>query len=196
MGSSRRTVSLKIKPSAEALSIEPPPMDDTFHSGRREIAIRSVMVALALSTALALLIVYGGKAHLHWPNFALLSGQPAVLLVHIGGAVTALAIGMGLMLGPKGTMIHRTFGWAWVIAMMTTAISSFFLHFLNPGGFSPIHALSAYLAIGVPMGVAFARRRNIKAHRRMMTGNFLFGLIVAGAFTFVPGRLMWRVFFG
>jgi uncharacterized membrane protein len=46
------------------------------------------------------------------------------------------------------------------------------------------------------MGVAFARRHNIRAHRRMMTGNFLFGLIVAGAFTFVPGRLMWRVFFG
>jgi uncharacterized membrane protein len=30
----------------------------------------------------------------------------------------------------------------------------------------------------------------------MMTGNFLGGLIIAGAFTFAPGRLMWRVFFG
>jgi uncharacterized membrane protein len=34
------------------------------------------------------------------------------------------------------------------------------------------------------------------AHRHTMTGLFLFGRIVAGAFTFLPGRLMWRLFFG
>ena len=191
---------MKPPPSAvsiDALSIDPStPMDDTFHSGAREIAMRGVILIGGLTIALALIVIYGGKAHLHWPDFSLLAGQPLVLKLHIAGAVTALVIGTGLMFGPKGTTIHRAFGWTWMIAMMTTAISSFFLHFLNPGGFSPIHALSAYVAIGVPMGVAFARRHNIKAHRRMMTGNFLFGLILAGAFTFVPGRLMWRVFFG
>ena len=29
-----------------------------------------------------------------------------------------------------------------------------------------------------------------------MTSMFVGGLIVAGAFTFLPGRLMWAVFFG
>jgi len=119
-----------------------------------------------------------------------------VIRLHVAAASTALLIGVGLMWGPKGTTIHRAFGWTWVIAMMTVAISSFFIHTINPGGFSLIHALSAYVAIGVPMGVAFARRHDIRAHRRMMTGTFLGGLIVAGAFTFVPGRLMWKVFFG
>lgn len=33
-------------------------------------------------------------------------------------------------------------------------------------------------------------------HRRMMTGLFIGGLVIAGALTFLPGRLMWQVFFG
>ena len=105
-------------------------------SGAREVALRGVILIGGLATALALIVIYGGKAHLHWPDFSLLASQPLVLKLHIAGAVTALAIGTGLMFGPKGTTLHRTFGWTWVSAMMTTAISSFFLHFINPGGFS------------------------------------------------------------
>ena len=189
-----------MKPSANALSIDAgslaPAFDDTFHSGRRERMIRAALVVGGLGGALALIVMLGGHARLHWPNLSLLRGAPLVIQLHVAAASTALLIGAGLMMGPKGTTIHRSLGWTWVIAMMTTAISSFFIHTINPGGFSPIHALSAYVSIGVPMAVAFARRHNIRAHRRMMTGNFLFGLIVAGAFTLVPGRLMWKVFFG
>ena len=189
-----------MKPSANALSINASgnavAFDDTFHSGRIEALIRTLIVAGGLVIALAVIVFLGGRARLHWPNVGLLAAQPLVVQLHVAAASTALLIGAGLMWGPKGTTIHRAFGWTWVIAMMTVAISSFFIHAINPGGFSPIHALSAYVAIGVPMGVAFARRHDIRAHRRMMTGNFLFGLIVAGAFTLVPGRLMWRVFFG
>jgi len=185
-----------MKTSANALSIASPAFDDTFRAGPAERTRRIVLVGGGLLIALAVIVLLGGRAHLHAPNLALFARQPTVVLVHVTAALTALVIGIGLMWGPKGTTLHRGFGWAWVIAMMTTALSSFFIHQINPHGFSPIHALSAYVSIGVPMGVAFARRHDIKAHRRMMTGNFLFGLIVAGAFTFVPGRLMWQVFFG
>jgi uncharacterized membrane protein len=185
-----------MKTSAHIVSIASPASDDTFHSGRAERLGRSILVGVGLLIALAIIVALGGRAHLHAPDLALLAEQPPVILVHITAALTALMIGAGLMWGPKGTAIHRGFGWVWSIAMVTTALSSFFIHKANPHGFSPIHALSAYVSIGVPMGVAFARRHNIRAHRRMMTGNFLFGLIVAGAFTFVPGRLMWRLFFG
>ncbi|MFI4933258.1 MAG: DUF2306 domain-containing protein [Caulobacterales bacterium] len=182
-------------PPSKTLSIGPD-AQDPFHSTDRERLIWGLLLSGLLAGALALVLIVGGSAHLHWPNLSLLAGQPAVLLIHIGGALTALIIGAGITWGAKGTTIHRALGWIWVVAMMTTAGASFFLHFLNPGGFSPIHALSAYVAIAVPMGVAFARRHDIRAHRRMMTGNFLFGLIVAGAFTFAPGRLMWKIFLG
>jgi uncharacterized membrane protein len=185
-----------MKTSANALSIASPAFDDTFRAGRAERLVRNLLVGGGLAAALTVIVVLGGRAHLHWPDLALLARQQPVILVHLTAALTALGIGAGLMWGPKGAPLHRGFGWVWVIAMMTTALSSFFIHQINPHGFSPIHALSAYVSIGVPMGVAFARRHNVRAHRRMMTGTFLFGLIVAGAFTFVPGRLMWQVFFG
>jgi uncharacterized membrane protein len=189
-----------MKPSANALSINgantAAAFDDTFRSGRIEALIRGLLVATGLVIALTVIVILGGRARLHWPNLGVFAGQPLPILIHVCAATTALTIGAGLMWGPKGTTIHRAFGWTWVIAMMTVALSSFFIHSMNRGGFSPIHALSAYVAIGVPMGVAFARRHDIRAHRRMMTGTFLGGLIVAGAFTFVPGRLMWKVFFG
>jgi uncharacterized membrane protein len=205
MGSSNQAVSRKMKLSPDPLSIEALSMesssiegafDDTFRSGRRERTVRLITVGVGLTIALAVIVLLGGRAHLHLPDLSLLADQPLVLKLHIAGAITALTIGTVLMFGPKGTTFHRTLGWTWVLAMLTTAVSTFFFPAVLKGHLSPIHALSAYVAIAVPMGVAFARRHDIRAHRRMMTGNFLFGLIVAGAFTFVPGRLMWRVFFG
>jgi uncharacterized membrane protein len=56
--------------------------------------------------------------------------------------------------------------------------------------------MSAYVLPAVPMGLAAARRPDVRSHRRWMTDLFMFGLIVAGAFTFAPGRLMWRIVFG
>ena len=194
MGSSRPLQSQIMSLSADTLSISQ--AADAFKAGRVERLVRILVVVGGLTAALAVIVVFGGHARLHWPNFALLAAAPKIVLVHVSGAVTALAIGTGLMFGPKGTTIHRAFGWTWILAMMTTAVSSFFIHGINPNGFSLIHVLSAYVSIGVPMGVAFARRHNIRAHRRMMTGVFLGGLIIAGAFTFAPGRLMWQVFFG
>ena len=79
--------------------------------------------------------------------------------------------------------------------MVVTAISSLFIRELNHGAFSLIHFFSGWTLVGLPMGVAFARRHQVKLHRRTMTGLYLGGLIIAGVFTFVPGRLMWRMFF-
>jgi uncharacterized membrane protein len=46
------------------------------------------------------------------------------------------------------------------------------------------------------MGIWRVRTGNIRAHGRTMAALFVGGLIIAGAFTFLPGRLMWAVFFG
>ena len=135
----------------------------------------------------------------HAPDWRLLLTSPPAIQVHVAAALTALAIGIVLLMGVKGNRLHRTLGWIWVLAMATTAVSSFFIHRLNPGGpggFSLIHLLSGWTVIALPMAVHAARRHRIADHRRAMTGMFVGGLIVAGAFTFLPGRLMWAIFFG
>ncbi|MFN3878570.1 MAG: DUF2306 domain-containing protein [Brevundimonas sp.] len=135
----------------------------------------------------------------HVPDWRLLLASPPAIQIHVAAALTALAIGIVLLIGVKGNRLHRTLGWTWVLAMATTAISSFFIHRLNPGGpggFSLIHLLSGWTVVALPMAVHAARRHRIADHRRAMMGMFVGGLIVAGAFTFLPGRLMWAIFFG
>jgi uncharacterized membrane protein len=118
-----------------------------------------------------------------------------VLKAHITGAVASFGIGSILMLGRKGRTLHRVLGYSWVATMTLTALSSFFLTGLNGDNFSLIHAISAWSIIILPMGVAAARRHDIKTHRQRMTGLFVGGMAVAGLFTFLPGRTMWSIFF-
>jgi uncharacterized membrane protein len=134
--------------------------------------------------------------HPHMPNLALIAAAPPVIQLHIAGAMTAFVIGCVLLAGVKGTGLHKRLGWTWVIAMALTAISSLFIKTLHPGHFSFIHLLSGWTLIALPMAIFAVKRRNVRLHRRAMTGMFVGGLLIAGLFTFIPGRLMWNVFLG
>lgn len=128
-------------------------------------------------------------------TFAPLLQAELPVQVHVTGALSALFIGLILMAAPKGFGFHRTLGWAWVIAMTVTAGSSFFITGIFENAYSPIHALSAWTLLGLPFGIAAARRRKIAQHRQQMTGMFIGAMVIAGLFTFLPGRLMWDLFF-
>lgn len=119
-----------------------------------------------------------------------------VLQAHVLGALASFAIGSALLLGVKGRPMHRMLGYGWVATMSLTALSSFFLIGLNGNNLSFIHALSAWTVIVLPMGVAAARRGDIKSHRKHMTGMFVSGMAIAGLFSSLPGRMMWSIFFG
>jgi uncharacterized membrane protein len=136
------------------------------------------------------------RLRVHAPDTALLAAQPFAIKFHLVTVLAAFAIGCVLMAGIKGSLLHRALGWAWVVLMVSTAAASFFIHGLNPHGLSLIHALSAWVVVAAPFGLSLARRHHVAAHRQMMTALFLFGLLVAGAFTFIPGRLMFQMFFG
>lgn len=125
----------------------------------------------------------------------LLTASPQIQ-VHVAGALSAFSIGLTLLLAPKGFGFHKTLGWAWVLAMATTAVSSFFITGMFQNSYSPIHALSAWTLIGLPFGIAAIRRRQVKKHRDTMTGMFTGAMVIAGLFSFLPGRLMWEMFFG
>lgn len=134
--------------------------------------------------------------HPHVLDLGLLARQPLAIKLHIAAALIALGVGTALLIGVKGRTFHKTAGWIWIAAMAVLVISSVFIRNLNPGGFSYFHVLSAWTAVAVPMAVVWVRQGRIARHRRTMTGVFVGGLLIAGAFTFMPGRLMWRLFFG
>ncbi len=147
-------------------------------------------------TAAILVMRFGGGGALHAPNLSLIARASLPIRIHLVAAMLALGLGAVQMLAPKGTLPHRTVGWIWVVFMLTAALSSILIKVINPGHFSLIHILTAWTLIAAPLGVIAARRGKIGAHSRYMAGLFYMGLITAGAFTFLPGRLLYQVFFG
>jgi uncharacterized membrane protein len=126
----------------------------------------------------------------------LLQAEP-VIQIHAFAAIGAFALGLIQFAAPKGKLPHRTIGWIWVTLMAVIASSSFFIHEIKMvGPFSPIHLLSIFTLLMLPLAVLHARRHNVKQHRGAMIGIFIGALLVAGAFTFVPGRIMHAVAFG
>ena len=126
----------------------------------------------------------------------LLQAEP-VIQIHAFAAMGAFALGLIQFAAPKGTLPHRTIGWIWVALMAVIALSSFFINEIEMvGPFSPIHLLSIFTLVMLPLAVLHARRHNVKRHRGAMIGIFVGALVIAGAFTFVPGRIMHAVAFG
>jgi uncharacterized membrane protein len=126
----------------------------------------------------------------------LLDASPQIQ-VHTFAAIAAFGLGIVQLSAPKGTLPHRTIGWAWVVLMFVVAFSSFFIHEIRMWGrWSPIHLLSIYVLIILPLAVLAARRHIVERHRKRMLGLFVGALVIAGAFTFWPGRIMHAVVFG
>lgn len=156
---------------------------------------------LIASGALAVfLTIIGPRSGLplrpHAPDWELLAAQTPVLQTHIAAAVVALAIGGILLAGVKGNRLHRVLGWTWAVAMGLVALTSIFIRDINGGAFSFIHLFTGWVIIILPMALYAARRHEIARHRSRMTGLFVGALLIAGMFTFFPGRLLWRVFLG
>jgi uncharacterized membrane protein len=126
----------------------------------------------------------------------LLDAAPAIPL-HAFAAMTAFALGIVQFAAPKGTLPHRTVGWIWVALMACVAISSFWIHQLRlVGPWSPIHLLSIFTLVMLPLAVWKAHTHQVTAHRRVMIMLFSGALAIAGLFTLLPGRIMHAVVFG
>ena len=126
----------------------------------------------------------------------LLNASLAIQL-HAFAAMSAFVLGLVQFAAPKGTLPHRTVGFVWLALMLTVAISSFWIHSIRwVGPFGPIHLLSIYVLFMVPLAVYYARKHKIRGHAKTVIGMFIGGLVIAGLFTFVPGRIMHAVAFG
>jgi uncharacterized membrane protein len=126
----------------------------------------------------------------------LLDALPPIPL-HAIAAMSAFVLGAVQLAAPKGTLPHRTLGWIWVLLMAVVAASSFWIHQIRlVGPWSPIHLLSIFTLVMLPLGVWRAHRHDVNAHRWTMIGIFTGALVIAGLFTLVPGRIVHAVIFG
>lgn len=126
-----------------------------------------------------------------------LFAAPLVVQVHAYCALTALLLGAVQLSRRKGTTQHRVLGYVWVTLMVVIAVSSFGIHEINHWrGFSAIHLLSVLTLVTVPLALLAARRGDIASHKRNMLILFWSALVLAGLFTLMPGRILYRVLVG
>jgi uncharacterized membrane protein len=126
-----------------------------------------------------------------------LRAAPLLIQIHAYAALAAFALGLFQLAAPKGTQRHRITGWIWAGLMTTIVVTSFGIHELRTwGAWSPIHLLSVFTAVMLPVGIVHARRHRVNRHRSTMIWLFLGALIIAGVFAHFPGRIMHHVVFG
>lgn len=117
--------------------------------------------------------------------------------LHVATAVLAFLLGGVVLFRTKGDRAHRMAGKVWVVLMLAVALTSFFIHTIRlVGPWSPIHLLSIITLWSLYSGVRAVRRKRISEHRRTMQSLYLGALVIAGGFSFLPGRIMHEVFFG
>ena len=128
-------------------------------------------------------------------TLAPLLGPPAIVQLHIAGALAALGLGTAVLFMRKGTRVHRRIGWFWVCAMFFLAITSLWITGIRPGQFSPIHLLSILTLVTLPYAIWSRRVGRISSHRAAMISLYV-SLVAAGLFTLLPSRLIGHAVFG
>lgn len=125
---------------------------------------------------------------------------PLAVRIHVATIVPAFLIGTWLIVfSRKGARAHRGLGYLYLTLMTVTAIAALFVHQLAPDAFlglSPIHLFVPLTLASVCLALFGARTHNVAMHGGAMIGLYVGGLLIAGALTFLPGRIMHAVAFG
>ena len=148
-------------------------------------------------------------------NFAPVFEAAPIVQLHFFAGATALVLGAVQFAAPKGTLPHRIIGRLWVMLMVIMILASLFIRdrfwwgpFSSNVCWVPsqsqiwmarcgaLHVLSVYALLALPYAVLHARHGNIKLHGLTMFSVFFGAVVVAGAFTFQPPRILNAIFFG
>ncbi|WP_299690877.1 DUF2306 domain-containing protein [uncultured Tateyamaria sp.] len=122
-------------------------------------------------------------------TFDPLLSAPPIVQTHVALALTALVLGPLVLWRPRRDRLHKTLGYVWVSALAGAALVSFGITSpFTSFGLSPIHLLSVYALYGIYVAMRAIWRRDIALHRHVMQNLYVRGVVLAGAFNFLPGR--------
>lgn len=123
-----------------------------------------------------------------------------LMSLHLATVIPSFIIGTVLLIIKKGTKIHKIFGRVYMILMLITAMITLFMPaqvgptLMNHFGW--IHSFSFLTIYTVPTAYLAIKKGNVKSHKRKMILLYFGAIIIAGGFTFMPGRYLHSVFFG
>lgn len=120
--------------------------------------------------------------------------------LHFVTVVPCFFLGIWLLARRKGTAMHKRLGRVYAVLMLFTALITLVMPAeVGPallGHFGFIHLFSVLVFVSIPLAVVSIRRGNLRAHRGHMLGVYFGGILIAGGFALVPGRLLHGWLFG
>ena len=124
----------------------------------------------------------------------------SLMFMHLYTVVPAFLLGTMSLVMRKGTAFHKAIGRIYMILMLFTAMVTLFMSAeVGPtifNHFGWIHLFSFLTIYTVPTAYIAIKKGNIKSHKRKMILLYFGAIIIAGGFTFFPGRYLHSVFFG
>ena len=123
-----------------------------------------------------------------------------LMYLHLATILPAFVLGTILLIIKKGTKVHKIFGRIYMMLMLVTAFITLFMQAkVGPklfNHFGWIHSFSFLTIYTVPTAYLAIKNGNVKAHKRKMILLYFAAIIIAGGFTFFPGRYLHTLFFG
>ena len=126
-----------------------------------------------------------------------------IIYAHATLALLAVPLGLHIVLTKKGTKQHRILGRIWVTFLIIVSLTAIFIQAINPGQYSLIHLLIPWTIGSLIYSIwnikKFKKTRIERykfAHMYSMIGVYVGALLIAGAFTLMPGRFFHEILFG
>lgn len=122
---------------------------------------------------------------------------PLEIQIHAAAATVAVALGPLPLYRKRRDALHKVTGYIWSVAMLTVAVTAFFIHsFAVIGPFSPLHGFALLTFWSLWAGINHARAGRIRAHEATFRSLYWFGLMIAGLANFLPDRTTNEAVFG
>ena len=132
-----------------------------------------------------------------------------IIYVHAFFALAAVPVGLYIFLKKKGTKQHRFIGRVWVSFLLIVSFTAIFITtpvtdaMFNPRAYSWIHLLIPWTIGSLIYSIYSIRKfkktkleKHKNAHKNFMIGTYIGALLLAGAFTLMPGRMFHEIIFG
>ena len=130
-----------------------------------------------------------------------------VIAIHLTSALAGLVLGPVALWARQGALtrprLHRAFGYAFVTAMASAAISAMFIRDYgspNIWGYTLIHLFVVVTVWSLFDAFYSLAKGNIAKHRKAMKGLYYGGCVAAGVVSLLPGRymgnLVWKQWLG
>ena len=129
--------------------------------------------------------------------------ETLILSLHALPGLLAVILGSIVLLSKKGTKTHKRRGYIWLGLMLLLSLTAIFIKEINPGSYSLIHLLIPWTIFSIIFGIYAIKKFKVtknkvwrNLHQWTMIGLFFGALVIAGAFTLMPGRMLNEIMFG